>query len=141
MIYIIIVLSSIMAFYFFTVAFISSKENNSLPDDFNEEEKTYYDEPQIEKVKDITYGLTKIFDNKKNDEVENKDDTTSVPKIIQSSPIEMNKEEEMPALIASMPVNSEQSSVENIDQNNVVTSTQNNLICEEKKIIIDEEII
>lgn len=122
-----------MAFYFFIVAFISNRKQD--------EEKTYYDEPEIEKVKDITFGLSKIFGNKKNDNVENKDDTTSVPKIIQSTPIDIKSEEEMPTLIVSTPINSEQSNIENINQNSMITPIQDNLMEDEKKIITDEEII
>lgn len=126
MIYIIIILSSIMAFYFFIVAFISNKKQSS--------EKTYYDEPQLEKVKDITFGLSKFFEKDEN-EVNNKEDTTSsIPHIIESNPISVNSEE-MPTMIQSTPINNEQANLENINH------FEDSLIKDERKIITDEEII
>lgn len=115
-----------MAFYFFIVAFITNKKLNS--------EKTYYDEPQLEKVKDITFGLSKFFE-KDEDELNDKEDTmSSIPHIIESNPISVNSEE-VPTMIQSAPINNEQTSIRNISY------VENNFVVNDNKIITDEEII
>ncbi len=56
MIYIIIILSSIMAFYFFTIAYLDGKEDNK--------KKKEYLEPKIEKTKDISNEVPVTNTNK-----------------------------------------------------------------------------
>ena len=92
MIYIIIVLSSIMAFYFFIMAFIGEKRSKKQIEENDEEisaeleenenlNNSYYEMPQIEKVKDITYGIPQVS-------VEREENTTAqIPQIVESRTI------------------------------------------------------
>ncbi len=114
-----------MAFYFFIVAFISNRKQD--------EEKTYYDEPEIEKVKDITFAFSNNFEKEENEVNDKEDATSSVPSIIESNSMSTNSEEVV--MTQSTPMNSEHTSMKNSG------SVENNFVVNENKIIIDEEII
>ncbi len=148
MIYIVIVLSSIMAFYFFTMAFIGEKQNaKELQESGQEKElssavetsNTYYEMPQIEKVKDITYGIPQI-------PVENGENTTmQIPQI----PVENgeNATAQIPQIVESKNViattptiveNSEESkSIERNETINIPSFVEKS----NDKIISDDEVI
>ena len=137
MIYIVIVLSSIMAFYFFTMAFIGEKENvkqvqeSSHEKEVNNEvvgneslDNSYYEMPQIEKVKDITYGIPQI-------PVERSENATAqIPQIVESK----NVTAITPAIVEK---NEEPKSIEG----NETLSIPSFIEKSDDKIINDDEVI
>ncbi len=81
-----------MAFYFFIMAFIGEKRSKKQIEENDEEisaeleenenlNNSYYEMPQIEKVKDITYGIPQVS-------VEREENTTAqIPQIVESRTI------------------------------------------------------
>ena len=81
-----------MAFYFFIMAFIGEKQSKKQIEENDEEisaeleenenlNNSYYEMPQIEKVKDITYGIPQVS-------VEREENTTAqIPQIVESRTI------------------------------------------------------